>query len=378
MPEVWNYFPQGLSESLEFDTDIRMAPGGEWRDSLKDATQVFRVDHVMNPVKAEKLIYRVESNAFGDWYFPDWPNQTRTYSNIASASTVLAVDNSDAYIVGQKVFVATDEDHWEQAAVLSKAVGSITLTAGLASSYGGNAIRPAVVVPLVLCIAASGVDFQASFGSVVLSASFMSMEPLDLSNNSYPLFQTLPVVLDGAVSFSPMAGSMFQAIDVMASRFGAYEQQEAELFTRRRGTVSWLDKGYAAMWTRRQFVHFLRGRDGEFWLPTGQNDLRLQANIDAGDLSILVKGVMPDAQAVGKFIVIREGSNVAYKEIAAALTTGGVQELEIAATGIAFSQNAVVSVMVRSRLDNDTVELIYQFMAGALASTCVVATVEVP
>jgi len=378
MPEVWNYFPQALTEALEFETDIRQTPGGEWRDSLKDATQVFKVSHVVNSEKGEAIIDRVRANSCGDWYFPEWPNQTRLYVNVASATTVLNVDNSDVYAVGQKVLVATDDNNWEEATVASKAVGSITLTAGLVNSYGGNAIRPVVVVPLVLCIAPNGAEFQSSFGSVAVSASFMAMEPLDLSNNHYSLFQSIPVVTDGAVPISALAGSISQAIDVMASRFGAYEQQEVELFERRRGTVSWFDKGPLAMWNRRRFVHFLRGRDGEFWLPSGKNDLVLQAVVDAGDLSLSVKGVVPDARMVGKTVVLKEGTNVVCKEITAALTTAGIQELEITATGVAFSQNATVSFLTKSRLDNDSIEFMYQFVGGGLASTCVVPTVEVP
>jgi len=377
MPETWQYFPQGLSETLEFETDVRQAPGGEWRDSLKDATQFFNTFHVMGAIKAEGVLERVRQNTFGDWYFPDWANQTRVLSTLASTTTVLNVVNTAAYVVGQKVLVAIDDDNWEQGEVASKGVGTITLTSGLLNSYGGNSVRPAVIVPLVLCIAPNGAEFQSYFNANDINLTFMSMEPQDLSGNAYPLFLDLPVVTDGAVPFSPLAGAVSQAIDLMQSRFGAYEQQEAELYVRRRGVLSWFDKGVSAMWARRQFLHFLRGRDGEFWLPTGRNDLKLTAAVDAADLSISVEGVLPDAQMADKYIVIRENSNVVCKQVAAALTTGGVQDLEITATGVDFSTDAAVSFITKSRLDNDSVEVSYSFVAGGLASTCAVATVEV-
>lgn len=377
MPETWQYFPQGLSETLEFETDVRQAPGGEWRDSLKDATQFFNTFHVMGAAKAEAALERVRLNSFGDWYFPDWANQTRVLSTLASTTTVLNVANTDAYVVGQKVLVALDDDTWEQREVASKGVGTVTLTSGLVGSYGGNAVRPAVIVPLVLCIAPNGAEFQAYFGANDINMTFMSMEPQDLSGNAYPLYLGLPVVTDGAVLFSPLAGTVSQAIDLTQSKFGAYEQQEAELYVRRRGSVSWFDKGVSAMWTRRQFLHFLRGRDGEFWLPTGRNDMKLSAAIDAADLSISVKGVLSDALVVDKHIVVHENGNTVCKQVAAALTTGGVQELEITATGVDFSANATVSFVTKSRLDTDSMEVVYSFVAGGLASTCAVATIEV-
>lgn len=378
MPEVWHWHPQGLSEMLEFETDIRQPPGGEWRDSLKDATQFLYMSHALNTVDAEKMIEAVRLNAFGDWYVPEWPNSTKFLVTLASGTNTIDVPVSAAYLVGQKVFVSTDNDNWELAEVLSKDSGSITLTAGLTNSYGGNAVRPVVVAPVVLCVAPGGVETQSTYPIQIMNISFMSMEPVDLADSDYPEFQGLPVFNDAGVPFSPLAGSMSQALDVMASRFGAYEVQEVETYTRRRGTVSWLDKGIEKMWSRRRFLHFVRGRDGEFWLPTSQNDLRLQDEIGAADLTILVKGVIANADMTGRRVMIKEGDTEVYREVTGAATVGPNQQLSIAATGVDFTEAATVSLMIKSRLDTDQIALEYQFVAGDIASACVMPTIEVP
>lgn len=378
MPEIWRWHPQTLSEMLEFETDIRQPPGGEWRDSLKDATQYLYLSHVLSSVESEKLVETVRLNAFGEWYVPEWPNASKLMTTLASGATSIAVPLPEVYSVGQKVFVSTDNDHYEIAQVASLGVGIVNLTAGLSATYGGNSVRPVVVAPVVLCVAPGGVETQSVFPSQSVSVSFMSIEPVDLADNEFDAFDGLPVLNDVSVPFSPLAGSMNQAIDVMPSRFGAYEFQEVETFTRRRATLSFMDKGLSAMWKRRKLIHLLRGRDGEFWLPTGQNDLHLQASIDAGDLSILVKGITTNAAMVGKFIMIKEGPLAVYKEIMAATTVGPNQELEITAPGVAFTTSASVSLMVRSRLDTDQIALDYQFVAGGLASFGTLPAVEVP
>ncbi len=377
MPEVWHWHPQALSEMLEFETDIRQPPGGEWRDSLKDATQYLYLSHILNTVDAERMIETVRANSFGDWYVPEWPNSSKILTTVASGTDTINVPVPAAYSVGQKVFVSTANSHWEQGTVLSKDADSITLEDGLVNSYGGNEIRPVVVAPMVLCVAPGGIETQSVYPSQVLNISFMAMEPIDLAGNDYPEFQDLPVLNDAGIPFSPLSGSMSQLIDVMASRFGAYELQEAETYTRRRGTVSWLDKGLEKMWSRRKFIHFIRGRDGEFWLPTSQNDLRLQSALDATDLTMTVKGVATDAAMAGRVILIKEGTNEVYREVTEALTVGPNQQLLIDPTGVDFSQDAVVSFMIKSRMDSDQISLDYQFVAGTMASTCALATVEV-
>lgn len=378
MAEVWRWWPQSIAETLEFETDVRMTRAGEWRDSLKDATQYLTLSHVLKAPLAETMIDAIRANALGEWLVPEWPNATVSTGTISAAATVIPVAVPAAYSVGQAVFIGTGPDAWEQGEVASIGASDITLDAGLAATYAGSASRPVVAAPLVLCIAPGGVDFQTAFPVQALSARFMSIAPVDLAANPYPTLAGVPVVTDGRVPFQPLAGGMNQAADLFASGFGAYELQAAETFTRRRGTVSWYTKGHAARWALRGFLHFLRGRDGEFWLPTGQDDLPLVSPVASGALSITVEPALSNAAMVGRRIVLREGASVVIREVTGAADAGANQLLTIAAPGVAFTVAATVSLATRSRLDADQIEIAYQFAAGGLAASCAVPVVEVP
>lgn len=378
MAEVWRWWPQAIAETLEFETDVRVARSGEWRDSLKDATQFLALSHVLQAPLAEAMIETVRANAGGEWLVPEWPNATVSTTTLASAATVIPVEVPEAYAVGQAVFIGTSADAWEQGEVESIGASDITLVDGLGATYAGSAARPLVVAPLILCIAPSGIEFQSTFPSQGLSARFMSIAPVDLAANPYPIHADIPLVTDGRVPFQPLAGSMSQALDLFTSGFGAYDLQPAETYTRRRGTVSWYSKGHAARWALRGFLHFLRGRDGAFWLPTGQNDLPLVSSVASGALTITVQPCMANAAMVGRRIVIREGANVVIRQVTGASDAGANQLLAIAAPGVAFSTDATVSLAMRSRLDSDQIEIAYQFAAGGLAASCAVPTVEVP
>lgn len=378
MPEVWWWGPQTIGETLEFETDVRTTRSAEWRDSLKDATQFLSLGHTLRNPLAETMIETMRANALGQWLVPEWPNATIVTSTVSSGTTVLSVTVPSAYRVGQKVFVGLYDGAWEQAEVDSVGVSDITLTAGLVASYAGSSIVPVIIAPMILCIAPNGVEFQSTYQSQGLAVRFMSIDPVDLSGNPYPTHSGLPVVTDGRVPFQPLAGVVNQAHDLMASGFGAYALQLVEDFERRRGTVSWYDKGHVGRWNRRQFLHYLRGRDGEFWLPTGQNDLVLQGSVASGALSVLVKPVAANAAMIGRRIVLQENANLVIREVTGAISVGPNQSLSIAAPGVAFTTSAVVSLAVRSRLDVDQIDIGYQFAAGGLAAACSVPVVEVP
>ena len=307
MADVWRWWPQSLQETLEFETDVRMARSAEWRDSLKDATQYLSLGHLMPVAEAEAAIEVVRTNTDGEWLVPEWPNATIFTGTIAAAEDTVSVEVPTAYTVGQQVFIGTGPNAWEQGEVAAVDIGSITLVDGLVG-YVGSSNQPVVVVPMQLCIAPGGIEFQTGFGAQGMSIRFMAIEPVDLSENPYPTHSGLPVVIDGRVPFQPLNGSLNQAVDVFSSRHGAYALQQVETYTRRRGTVSWYDKSHTGRWERRKFLHFLRGRDGAFWLPTDQRDLPLVEQIDAADLTITVAPFAASAEMVGRRIVIREGA----------------------------------------------------------------------
>lgn len=378
MAEIWRWRPQAIGETLEFETDVRMARSGEWRDSLKDATQFLSLSHTLQSARAEAMIEAVRANALGQWLVPEWPNATVSTGTLAATATVIPVEMPDAYRVGQAVFIGVDDGTWEQGEIASIGASDITLTDGLTGTYAGTPGRPVIVAPLVLCIAPGGIEFQSVFPVQGLAARFMAIEPVDLAENPYPTHANLPVVTDGRVPFQPLAGAMNQAADLFASGFGAYALQQVETYARRRGTVSWYDKGHAARWARRRFLHYLRGRDGAFWLPTGQNDLPLVSGVASGALSITVRPCAANAAMIGRRITIREGANVVTRQVAGASTVGDNQALSIDAPGVAFSTAAIVSLTVKSRLDADQIEIGYFFAAGSLAATCVAPVIEVP
>jgi hypothetical protein len=378
MAEVWRWKPQAIGETLEFETDVRMARAGEWRDSLKDATQFFDLSHTLLTTRAEAMIEAVRANALGQWLVPEWPNATVSTGTLAAATTVIPVAVPAAYQVGQPVYIGLDDASWEEGEVASIGASDITLVDGLAATYTGTPGRPVIVAPMILCIAPGGIEFQSVFPVQGLTARFMAIEPVDLAANPYPTHADLPVVTDGRVPFQPLPGSLNQASDLFASGFGAYALQQVETYTRRRGLVSWYDKGHAARWQRRGFLHYLRGRDGAFWLPTGQNDLPLVSSVASGALSITVRPCAANAAMIGRRITIREGANVVTRQVAGASTVGANQALSIDAPGVAFSTAAIVSLTVKSRLDTDQIELGYQFAAGGLAATCSAPVIEVP
>jgi hypothetical protein len=360
MPSFWPYPPQSLSETLQFYTDVRGARASETRDSLKDATRMMDISHTLPFRDAEEALELFRSDPLGEWVVPVWPEFSHGGALILGATTITC-DTDASYKVGGYVYIG-DGVLSEFRVVQSIGSGSIVITAGTSRAYTAPMIAPAEQ-----CYAPGGIQTARGFPLIDLAVQWMSLEPADQSDNPFVTHGGFPVVTDPGVLTAPLSGNLSRALQVLDSRFGAYALAETETYTRRRSTLQFMDQ--SGRWSRRQFLHYCRGQDQAFYVPTWQNDLPLQASVSSGDTTIQVKKLTPTAaQLVGRVIQIENAGVLYHRTITAATTLLDVTTLTVA-SGITAGTDAVVSLMTLYRFETDSLTLSHMFTANGLLTS---------
>lgn len=379
MAEVWHWAPNSLTETLEFKTDLRNSRSAERRDSYCEAIQKLSFGHVVSPEVAEQMFARLLVDPNQTHLVPEWPTATISPdTSISITDTVIPVEDDVVYAVGQKVFFGAG-DAWEVGEVDSLGGSSITLTAGSSAGYTGSPQEPFFVAPLILSILPDGIQYSARYPIRGVTMQFLSVEPVDISESPASTYDGLPLVLDGMVSISELSGSVGRSSILASSGFGVFDIIESETFNRRRSTLSFLDTSYAERLARRRFFHFMNGRSGEMWTPSGQPDVSLNSSFGSSSLTIDVKPIGPASYMVGKTIIISEGANSVVREITGAVDNSATsQSLEISATGFNGTVDAQISLLTRCRFDTDTFDLSYGFSQDGLIARSSMPTVEVP
>ncbi|MHA3913842.1 hypothetical protein [Halovulum sp. GXIMD14793] len=368
---VWPYWPASLTEVLSFSTDVRMTSAGEVRDSLKDATQEFDLGHVLPHRQAETAVELFRSQPLGQWTVPVWPDRSTFLGVIAAGTTILTADTNADYRVGSMVFIGTDHATWEIATVAAIGPGTVEITSGTTQEYTGTPQKPVVIAPAVNCLFPNGLADQRNVSVTWLSLTALSVEPNDVGLNGYPLHQGLPVLTDKSPLITDLPGGAYQANQFMDSGMGAFSLESQEEYSRRMASISFLKRDPAERWAWKQWLHFLRGRDGAFWLPTWKNELPLTVAAPAAATFLTAQRLVEDAsQLEGRSILIEaQTGELIPRQITSAADVADTHVLTIAAPGVALSTESRIHLMARSRLDADELVIAYQPSGLGLAAS---------
>ena len=380
MVNVWFWSPRRISEALEFNTDIRKTRTAESRDSYKDATQRLMMSHKVTPYIAQNMVALYEEDPNQVFLVPEWPNATiNRDTTIALGTTIISVVDTVVYSIGQEIFVGNSETGWEKCVVSSVGANDLTISPGTVTSYVGSAGSPVIIAPLIEAILPAGVQFSTDFPMQDVSVQFVAIKPIEIGQNPYTDLSSIPVVTDGAVSFEPIQGAKKRASVLVDSKFGSYAIAETESYQRRSGTLSFMDTTDAQRVQRRRFLHFMRGRDGEMYVPSPQADVLLNAGFTSSSLSLDIKPFTSAANMIGRSILVTQDGATAARTITSATDVSPTsQAIGVAAIGFAGTTDARVRLLTKCRFDVDEFEIAYQFSVGGLLARLSAPTIEVP
>lgn len=361
MPVLFDIVPSAVDERLSFQTDVRSAPGGERRDSFRDAMQSLVFRFASTPRTAFQIEARFRSNVLGEWYVPVYPEMSRLAAPLSIGATSITVQPGDYRAGGKAVIIGAAAS--EILDVVSYAGTTLTVDATTAAHSAG-----AIVAPLATCVTPEALSVSISYALEVIELGFLRTDNADLALNSYAEIENLPVLTDPSVVVSPLNGSVSRALELIDSAFGAVAITEREEYTRKRAAISFVDRDREVRWSRKRFMHYLRGRDHPFWLPSWRRDLVIAASTTPSTTEVQFEafGLPADhAALVGAYLEISEGANVARREILSkSEATGVVRYVLASAVGAAFTAAARVSVLRKMRLDTDEIELINEYVGG--------------
>lgn len=382
MPVVFPYMPTSLSETLSFLTDVRDTPSGEWRDSLRDAVQLLTYSFNQLPETTEAVRQLIDLKRFGTFYVPLWQFMTVVDAGVAAAATSISV-NTDADYSSGFAIVWKDDETFEVVTVTAAAGGALTLASGVVATYTGRTL----VAPLCVALVDEGATISRTYKRTSLQLTFRRTDNTDLADGwPYEFEGDDPVMSEASfvVIGGGLAGGFNQASDLVDSDFGAYSLEKVGDYSRARLTLNLIEDDTASRWAALGALHYLRGRDLSFFMPTFQRDFEPVAVTNPANGFLSIKQVDDDTLEKLVGAVIRRvnygfSSLVRYHRVTAAANQSGVTVLTLnAVNGLAWPLDTTVSLCPRVRLDADQITLSHTPNGdGQIVTSATIPAIEV-
>jgi len=349
MPVLWPFRPVPSStETLSWRTDVMGSAASEMRVSLREARQAITYSYAARDPKMAQMEWLVREYPLGDWYVPLWFEATDPQP-IGTADTVLSVNTDAHYFAGGFLAIWGGCDNVVVCEIDAVADGAVTLTAAVGTTFAS-----AFVMPVRTAWMDGGLRFSRirERGISDVAVTFQVRDSDEPADTPYTQYLDLDLVKKcGTVE--PLAAAVAPDYVAIDNAFGPVVLQSNADFIASRHSMIW--RLQDNLWTRRKWLHYLRGRDRPFWLADWQKDFTLAAPITAAGTNVTVVKIAPVvASLVGRHILIDDGT-ATPREITAAIDSGANHVLTIAPLGRDVSV-ARIGLLRMVRLDSDVIE----------------------
>jgi hypothetical protein len=189
-----------------------------------------------------------------------------------------------------------------------------------------------------------------------------------------PTYLGRDVLVDPTVLHRPLRDTIGQTVEMVDNGFGPVVIEPTRDYLQRRSTITFSDYGAARRWSRRRWLHSLRGRQRSFWLPTWGRELELQADIGISDDFLIVAPNLDLSTWINRHIMFDLPNGGVFRQISAASFDALGHRLTIAPPGIDVPIGTPVHILTKMRLDTDRIELENSATRTGMSATVIEVT----
>mgnify|MGYP001494687887 CR=1 FL=1 len=278
------------TERLSWKTDIIQAHDREQRIAIREAPrQSFDYRFFLTAREYSALTVKLYKWAHQLHAIPAWL-EGATVGSISEGALEIPFDTRYAdYREGGMAIILDADMSYEVVDIVSVADDKLTILREFP-----RAMKNVTVYPLRFSHALDGFRFtrgDVESGAFV-AATFSIDDNVDLSaSGSHTQYRGRDVIETPTISAGGISERIARSIDVFDNGAARPAIDTITGYPTYLRTVTFLARTRKEMWSLRQFLHSIRGRQGTFWLPSWNNDFSLSATYTTGSNTMIVSSV---------------------------------------------------------------------------------------
>lgn len=367
---LWPFPPRvPTTEKLVFNTDVMQTPEQERRVSLRPARLEMLHTYLFDEANDARAQDLFRSNPLGDWEVPQWTEWTEFPAPLLAGSTTIPANTSADYRVGGQVYLSSSYGLGQARTIATIGTNTLTVTEPTTMvTFGAAPVR------LAYCVEGLG-GARRFKGLTDRSMKFVTRDWIDLAATPFSQLAGFDVMSDPTVTVTPLLDTVFQAATYIDNGQGPVAVEEMRDILEGRAQLVFMDKTPAERWRRKRWIHYIRGKEKAFWVPTWTDDFTLAATASAASTNIDVEPLdgLPTSY-IGKALMIDDGNKL-FRTINNAIAIDGVWRFSLSSALGRTISSARISLMKKYRADTDEFEIVQEHHVFAETSfTCL----EVP
>jgi len=377
---VWPFVPQTTHrETLEWKTDILKAFSKEQRLALRDAPrQMFDYTFQLDERQLTKAQGTATSWAYRVYGIGVWA-EADFFGAVSSGDTAFVFDTTfKDYRAGGLVLLWESDQLFEAISVATVTDSGITLDLPTAFDYTN-----AHIMPLRLARTLQGIQFTRQTGPYSIArGSFLATDNENLGESElFDQYRERDVLTDRQVTVSQVTDRISRRVDMFDNGSGPIEVDIQDDWVNKNSIITFDTDTREQRWKVRSWLHYLRGRQKAFWLPSWNPDLHLVFDVNDLATSITCSPIGYELFYSTKDIMIQlyDGTRV-YNRILAVTLDGDGNEVftldEAVGIDLVATEIEMISFMGHVRLNTDRVEFTHTYAGRCYTSMAVIETPE--
>lgn len=375
---VWPFVPQvGMTETLEWKTDIIQAKAAEQRISLRTTPrQSLQGEYWLEEWDYSRAKAMMRGWAHRFYAVPMWAD-AHYIGAVSPGTLTLTLDTTEGDFFAGAVVVLFQENHqFEALEVDSLTTSSLTFKLATVGTYSS-----AWCIPVLFAQAEEGLSARRNADGIVFgNVAFLGTDTRDLGATTLPQLRGKDLLLSPSVFLGDLSEQVFRDVEVLDDEIGVRVLDPRRDFPEFRQTLNFDVLTRAELWTLRRWLHSVRGKQKAFFVPSWNQDIAPLADIAPTDVSITARAIDYNLYLDAHDIVVRllDGTTYLNRTTGAAIDVDGNETIYLAAAfGVDIPLATIdrISFISHVRLDSDRVELRYR-EAGAVSVS--IPITEVP
>lgn len=286
-----------LNETLRFLTDVEEHKDGtEQRIRLRQAPRQefdFRLLREDGPdrQRLDLLMFDWQSRVFG---VPVWTEPSFLTADVTASQTSISVTSTDIgdFRTDGLAIIYESETKFDALEIESLSTNTISFKTPTTNNYSASAdIR---VLPLRVCITSEPArEKKYAVNLAELAFRFRVLDSsVDLGSAAgWPTYNGKVLLSDPNAIETTLDGTLNRQVTVFDSSTGKFSQASTWDRARRGSAKTFIIRTREQLWSVRQLLHHLGGRQVSFYLPTFSKDLTLASTYTSGAAAISIVNV---------------------------------------------------------------------------------------